>query len=127
MKQGSSVKRRLQPAPETSRRAGVRWAPRIAPVLVIEARQLTKIYRVPVKEPGLWASVRSLWNRTTRDVHAVDHLDLTVAEGERVGFLGPNGAGKTTTLKMLTGLLHPTSGTCTVAGSKPAWTLSIST
>ncbi len=86
---------------------------------MITARALTKVYQVPTKEPGLWNSVRSLWNRTTRDVHAVAGIDLHIAEGERIGFLGPNGAGKTTTLKMLTGLLHPTSGTCEVAGFVP--------
>ena len=86
---------------------------------MIVARELNKVYRVPVKAPGLWASVRSLWDRQTRDVVAVASLDLDIAEGERVGFLGPNGAGKTTTLKMLTGLLHPTGGSCAVAGFIP--------
>ena len=86
---------------------------------MIEAQNLSKVYRVPVREAGLWASIRSLWDRKTRDVQAVDALDLQIAEGERVGFLGPNGAGKTTTLKMLTGLLHPTSGHCKVAGYVP--------
>jgi ABC-2 type transport system ATP-binding protein len=86
---------------------------------VIETRALRKVYRVPEKDPGLLGSVRSLWNRRTKDVVAVDGIDLVVQAGERVGFLGPNGAGKTTTLKMLTGLLHPTSGSCTVAGARP--------
>ena len=79
---------------------------------VIRTHALAKVYRVPVKQPGLWSSVRSLWNRKYRDVRAVDGIDLVVGEGERIGFLGPNGAGKTTTLKMLTGLLHPSAGTC---------------
>ena len=86
----------------------------------IVAEGLTKVYRVPLKEPGLWNSVRSLWNRRFREVRAVDGIDLTVGRGERVGFLGPNGAGKTTTLKMLTGLLHPTGGGAVVAGHVPA-------
>lgn len=64
-------------------------------------------------------SVRSLWNRKHKEIVAVDGIDLTIQPGERVGFLGPNGAGKTTTLKMLTGLLHPTSGSCLVAGHVP--------
>ena len=87
---------------------------------MIQTSGLTKVYRVPVKKPGLWGSIRSIWDREFRDVRAVDGVDLQVAEGERVGFLGPNGAGKTTTLKMLTGLLHPTAGSCTVAGHRPA-------
>lgn len=86
---------------------------------MITVRDLTKVYTVPVKQPGLWGSLRSLVNRQTREVRAVEALSFDVADGERVGFLGPNGAGKTTTLKMLTGLLHPTSGTCEVLGFRP--------
>jgi ABC-2 type transport system ATP-binding protein len=86
---------------------------------VIRVDGLTKVYRVPVKEPGLWASVRSLWSRQHREVRAVDGVSFSIEAGERVGFLGPNGAGKTTTLKMLTGLLHPTAGTCQVGGFRP--------
>ncbi|MEZ4238776.1 MAG: ATP-binding cassette domain-containing protein [Myxococcota bacterium] len=86
---------------------------------MIELRALRKVYRVPEKDPGLLGSLRSFWHRRYRDVVAVDGIDLDVAAGERVGFLGPNGAGKTTTLKMLTGLVHPTSGSATVAGARP--------
>ena len=86
---------------------------------MIRVDHLSKHYRVPVKEPGLWASMRSLFSREHRVVRAVDEVSFHVAPGERVGFLGPNGAGKTTTLKMLTGLLHPTSGQVTVAGHTP--------
>jgi ABC-2 type transport system ATP-binding protein len=63
--------------------------------------------------------VRALWDRQFREVRAVDGISFTLNPGERVGFLGPNGAGKTTTLKMLTGLLHPTSGRCEVNGFRP--------
>jgi ABC-2 type transport system ATP-binding protein len=86
---------------------------------VIEVRGLTKTYRVPLKEPGFMGSVRSLFARRWRDVQAVRDLTFTIAQGERVGFLGPNGAGKTTTLKMLAGLLHPTSGDVRVLGARP--------
>jgi ABC-2 type transport system ATP-binding protein len=63
--------------------------------------------------------VRSLVDRRYREVTAVDRVSFDIAPGERVGFLGPNGAGKTTTLKMLTGLLHPTTGHVRVAGYRP--------
>ena len=86
---------------------------------MIRVRDLTKVYRVPVKEAGFWASVRSIWNRRFREVRAVDGISFAIEPGERVGFLGPNGAGKTTTLKMLTGLLHPTAGEIEVAGHRP--------
>lgn len=86
---------------------------------MLEVQALAKTYRVPKKTAGLWGSIRSLWDREHEDVRAVDGIDLHIEPGERVGFLGPNGAGKTTTLKMLTGLLHPTSGTVTVDGYVP--------
>ena len=86
---------------------------------MIHVRDLKKIYKVPVKQPGVWASVRSLFDREYREVRAVDGITFDIAAGERVGFLGPNGAGKTTTLKMLTGLLHPTSGEVSVSGFTP--------
>ncbi|MFK7930578.1 MAG: ATP-binding cassette domain-containing protein [Myxococcota bacterium] len=86
---------------------------------MIEVEGLTKVYKVPLKDPGLMGSIRSLWNRKHTEVRAVDNVSFTVAPGERVGFLGPNGAGKTTTLKVLTGLLHPTAGRVQVAGFTP--------
>ena len=86
---------------------------------MIEVRGLTKTYRVPVRPPGLVGALRSLWSREHRDVHAVADLSFTIRPGERVGFLGPNGAGKTTTLKMLSGLLYPSSGEVSVLGHVP--------
>jgi len=65
---------------------------------VIEIRGLAKSYRVYQKQEGLGASLRSLFHREYRDVHAVRGIDLDVQKGEFVAFLGPNGAGKTTTL-----------------------------
>ncbi len=85
--------------------------------VVVEA--LTKTFRVPVREAGLGQSVISLFNREYRDVEAVREIRFDLASGEIVGFLGPNGAGKTTTIKMLTGLLFPTSGTAEVLGHQP--------
>ena len=86
---------------------------------VIQIENLSKIYRVPEREAGVVAAMRSLVKRKTRDVRAVDEISFSVNEGEIVGFLGPNGAGKTTTLKMLSGLLHPTGGRATVLGFRP--------
>jgi ABC-2 type transport system ATP-binding protein len=88
-------------------------------MLQIEVHNLCKTFRVPEREGGFWASVRSVFRRTYREVRAVDHVSFTVPTGEIVGFLGPNGAGKTTTLKMLSGLLHPTAGQARVLGHVP--------
>jgi ABC-2 type transport system ATP-binding protein len=85
----------------------------------IEVDKLCKEYRVHERAAGAWASLRSLFHRKYRLMRAVDELSFGIAAGERVGFLGPNGAGKTTTLKVLSGLLHPTSGTVRVDGFDP--------
>jgi ABC-2 type transport system ATP-binding protein len=87
---------------------------------MISVRNLRKHYRVFSRPPGLAAAVRSLFHRAGSDVKAVGGIDFEIQTGERVGFLGPNGAGKTTTLKMLSGLLHPSSGEVQVAGHVPA-------
>jgi ABC-2 type transport system ATP-binding protein len=86
---------------------------------VIDVRRLAKHYQVHRRPPGLAAALRSVFRRRYDTVKAVDGIDFSVREGERVGFLGPNGAGKTTTLKMLSGLLHPTEGEVEVAGHVP--------
>jgi ABC-2 type transport system ATP-binding protein len=86
---------------------------------VIDVHGLSKHYQVHRRPPGLGAALRSVFRRRYDTVRAVDGLDFSVGEGERVGFLGPNGAGKTTTLKMLSGLLHPTAGEVQVAGHVP--------
>ena len=87
---------------------------------MIEVRNLAKHYRVHRRPPGIGAALRSVFHRIYYTVRAVDGISFDIAAGERVGFLGPNGAGKTTTLKMLSGLLHPTSGEARVAGHLPA-------
>jgi ABC-2 type transport system ATP-binding protein len=86
----------------------------------IRVAELRKTFNVPVREAGLKAAVKSLVRRETREVRAVDGVDFEIAAGEIVGFLGPNGAGKTTTLKMLSGLLYPTSGEALVLGHVPS-------
>lgn len=87
---------------------------------IIKLSLLSKHFKVPVRESGLRASLGSLLKRKFRTVKAVDEIDFTIDPGEVVGFLGPNGAGKTTTLKMLSGLLYPTSGTASVLGYVPS-------
>src|SRR5438270_11077761 len=82
----------------------------------IEVRDLRKTFVIPEREAGLAASVRSLIRRKTKQVQAVSGVSFNLAPGEVVGFLGPNGAGKTTTIKMLFGLIYPTSGEGRVLG-----------
>jgi len=86
---------------------------------MIRARELTKHFKVHRRPPGFVSAMKSLVHRTYDTVKAVDGVSFTIERGERVGFLGPNGAGKTTTLKVLSGLLHPTSGEAQVEGHVP--------
>jgi len=85
----------------------------------IHVRDLRKVYVVSQMEAGASAALRGLLRRRKTEVAAVDGISFAIAPGEIVGFLGPNGAGKTTTLKMLSGLLHPTSGEVDVLGFVP--------
>jgi len=85
----------------------------------IEVSGLTKAFRTYKKRPGFAGAVKGLFHRTYEQTVAVKDIRFTIEPGELVGFLGPNGAGKTTTLKMLSGLLYPTSGTARVLGYVP--------
>ena len=86
---------------------------------MISVDQLGKNYPVAVKEPGLKGTISHFFRRQHRIVKAVQNVSFQIEPGEMVGFLGPNGAGKTTTLKMLTGLIHPSTGHVRVAGHVP--------
>ena len=86
---------------------------------MIEVQNLTRVFRPYKKRPGFWGGVTGLFKREFEETAAAKDVSFSIAEGEFVGFLGPNGAGKTTTLKMLSGLIYPTSGTARVAGFDP--------
>ena len=85
----------------------------------VKVKNLTKIYSVQKKQPGFFSGLKSLFKRQYQNVIAVDDVSFSIEEGELVGFIGPNGAGKTTTLKILSGLLYPTSGSASVLGFIP--------
>ncbi len=86
---------------------------------MIEVQNLTRVFRTYKKKPGFWGGVKGLFHREFEETAAAKDISFHIDEGEFVGFLGPNGAGKTTTLKMLAGLIYPTSGTARVAGFNP--------
>lgn len=86
---------------------------------MIEVKQLTKTYMTHERGHTLRETVQNLFSRKMKEVHAVKDISLTVQHGEMVAFLGPNGAGKSTTLKMLSGVLHPTSGEVKALGLTP--------
>lgn len=87
---------------------------------MIHINNLTKDFKKTIKDPGLIGSVKSLFNPKTEIVRAVDNISFEVEDGEMLGFIGPNGAGKSTTIKMMTGILTPTSGTCEINGFIPS-------
>ncbi len=87
--------------------------------LMIEVEELYKTFRVTRRRSGLLGSLRSVINPEVRVVPAVNDLSLTVERGEIIGLIGPNGAGKSTTIKMMTGILTPTSGRVCIAGLVP--------
>lgn len=89
-------------------------------ISAIKATNLSKTYRIQERGDGLIDSVRTMFNRSAKEIKAVSDLSLEIAPGEFVGFLGPNGAGKSTTIKILTGVLRPDIGEVTVYGVSPS-------
>jgi len=85
----------------------------------IRVEELTKVYRTRLKTPGLTGAVRDAFAPRHRELTAVDGVGFEVGQGEIMGFIGPNGAGKSTTIKMLSGILTPTSGRISVLGMDP--------
>lgn len=86
---------------------------------IIEIQNVIKEFKVLNRREGLKGSLKDLFSRNYKTVRAVDNISMTIAQGEIVGYLGPNGAGKSTTIKMMTGVLEPTSGQITVNGNLP--------
>jgi ABC-2 type transport system ATP-binding protein len=86
---------------------------------IISVNHLSKTYPIAVKESGIKGTIKHFFQRNYQEIKAVDDISFQIEPGEIVGFLGANGAGKTTTLKMLTGLIHPSSGSLDVAGHIP--------
>ncbi len=87
--------------------------------IMIEVKNVSKEFKKIVKEPGFKGSVKSLFHKTIETIKAVDDISFSVKEGEILGFIGPNGAGKSTAIKMLTGILTPTSGEIVINGQVP--------
>lgn len=86
---------------------------------MIQVNNLRKEFKKTIKEPGLKGSFKALFRPNIEKVVAVDNISFEVADGEILGFIGPNGAGKSTVIKMLTGILTPTSGMCSINGTIP--------
>ncbi len=86
---------------------------------IVHVRDLRKTFQAYHRRDGIWGAVRDLVSREYYSVHAVDGISFDIAEGELIGYIGPNGAGKSTSIKMLTGILKPTSGELSVLGFHP--------
>ena len=86
---------------------------------IIEIKNVSKEFKVLNRREGLKGSLKDLFSRDYKTVKAVDNISMTIEQGEIVGYLGPNGAGKSTTIKMMTGVLEPTSGEILVGGNVP--------
>ena len=83
---------------------------------MIEVKNLTKVFKKPFRGSGLKGMIKTLFSRKYEEIRAVDNISFEIQEGEIVGYIGANGAGKSTTIKMMSGILHPTSGDVVVDG-----------
>lgn len=86
---------------------------------VIEVKELRKTFKVKLKEKGFKGSIKSIFKPKYKEIEAVKDISFEAQEGEIIAFIGPNGAGKSTTIKMLTGILYPTSGEVNILGIDP--------
>lgn len=86
---------------------------------MIEVRDICKSYKVAKRDAGFRAACRSLFHKEYEKIQALDRISFSIEEGEMVGYIGPNGAGKSSTIKILSGILTPDSGECTVDGRIP--------
>lgn len=87
--------------------------------MLITLHNINKTFRVAKRQAGFGRAVRALFLREYEDVHALQNVSLSIADGEMVGYIGPNGAGKSTTIKVMCGVLTPDSGTCDINGLTP--------
>jgi ABC-2 type transport system ATP-binding protein len=86
---------------------------------LISFQDISKTYKVARREPGLKAALKSIAKRDYAHIEALKNVSFSIGRGEIIGYIGPNGAGKSTTIKILSGILVPTSGACTVLGRVP--------
>lgn len=86
---------------------------------MIEMKGISKTYRIRKREAGIGSAVKALFTRDYTEIHALKEMNFTIPDGQIVGYIGPNGAGKSTTIKILSGILRPDSGECTVNGMVP--------
>lgn len=86
---------------------------------IIEVKNISKNFKVKIKEKGFKGSIKSIFKPRFKEIEAVKNISFNVNEGEMIAFIGPNGAGKSTTIKMLTGILYPTSGEINILGINP--------
>lgn len=86
---------------------------------MITMKGISKTYRVRARQSGMKHAVKGLFSRAYTEIQAIKDMTFTIPDGQIVGYIGPNGAGKSTTIKILSGILRPDSGSCTVNGMVP--------